>query len=259
MDVLSGIPEAKRPVILERAALLRMNKRILFKRAVILHLRKPFVLFRSPAESRWIRGNVYRHFNISMVKSSPRQITYVSRYCNSSRCNENDGEVVDGLRSLWNRTRLVLFDGMSYEEQVGLMTETDMLISIHGAQLTNLVFMHAGSIVVEIMNPRFVASFYRDLSRMCEMQHYEFRETSIVKEIPFSIRQTWWNPSVNYHTLVDVAELQFVVQSFIQEWFCVCLFVEIPLPIPIHCLAHCCSYCTLNGIQNNSIHRQLVA
>ena len=259
MDVLSGIPEAKRPVILERAALLRMNKRILFKRAVILHLRKPFVLFRSPAESRWIRGNVYRHFNISMVKTSPRQITYVSRYCNSSRCNENDVEVVNGLRSLWNRTVHVTFNGMSYAEQVGMMTETDMLISIHGAQLTNLVFMHAGSIVVEIMNPRFVASFYRDLSHMCEMQHYEFRETSIVKEIPFSIRQTWWNPSVNYHTLVDVAELQFVVQSFIQEWFCVCLFVEIPLPIPIHCLAHCCSYCTLNGIQNNSIHRQLVA
>ena len=124
--------------------LLRMNKRILFKRAVILHLRKPFVLFRSPAESRWIRGNVYRHFNISMVKTSPRQITYVSRYCNSSRCNENDGEVVDGLRSLWNRTVHVTFNGMSYEEQVGLMTETDMLISIHGAQLTNLVFMHAG-------------------------------------------------------------------------------------------------------------------
>lgn len=222
MDVLSGIPEAKRPVILERAALLRMNKRILFKRAVILHLRKPFVLFRSPAESRWIRGNVYRHFNISMVKTSPRQITYVSRYCNSSRCNENDGEVVNGLRSLWNRTRLVLFDGMSYEEQVGLMTETDMLISIHGAQLTNLVFMHAGSIVVEIMNPRFVASFYRDLSRMCEMQYYEFRQTTIAKEIPSSIRKTWWNPSVNYHTLVRMDYLLFVVKRAIKEWCCIC-------------------------------------
>lgn len=227
MDVLSGIPEEKRPIILERGMLLSLHKRVMFKRAVIFHLDTPLILFRCESESRWIRSIIYKRLHIPMVKSPLRQITYASRYCNSSRCNENDNEVVDGLKSVWNRVSNIIFDGMSYDEQILLMANTDMFITIHGAQLTNLVFMHPQSVVIEIMNPYFRADFYEQESKRCEMRYYEFRQTRIARPIPWSIRSQWWDFNVNYHTIVNVDALLTVVKSFIRDWYCVYLTFEV--------------------------------
>jgi len=219
MDVLSFIPEDKRPIILERGMLLNLKKTVMFKRVVILHQAMNYVLFFSSIETRWIRNVVYKRHNISLVKSSPRQITYISRSCDSRRCNVNDDEVVSGLKTIWNRTIRVFLERMSYEDQVILMSNTDILISIHGAQLTNMMFMHKGGVVIEIMNTRLLSlKYYKDEASFCELKYICF-QTRMVINVPPSLRNQRWNKYVYQSTKTDVNALQSIVQRLIHNWY----------------------------------------
>ncbi len=173
-------------------------------------------VFFSHDESRWMRSAVYKWYGISPERSSRKQITYVTRCCKSARYNENDNEVVDALKSVSSATVLAKFDGMSFEMQVRLMVDTTLLISIHGAQLTNLMFMHPGSSVIEIFNPFLKIDCYERLSKVCEMQYTAFRGTTIAAEIPIEIRKKWWNPMLNYHTVVNTTLLLPIVEHYMQ-------------------------------------------
>ena len=173
-------------------------------------------LFFSSDESRWMRSAVYKWFGIPSEKVSRKQITYVTRCCKSARWNENENEVIDALKSVNSATVLAKFDGMSFEMQVRMMVETTLLISIHGGQLTNLMFMHPGSGVIEIFNPYLKVDCYERLSKVCEMQYTAFRGTLIAAEIPIEIRRKWWNPMLNYHTIVNTTLLIPLVRHYMQ-------------------------------------------
>ena len=175
-------------------------------------------IYLSTEEARWVRNAVYKWYGIDPVSSIRKQITYVTRCCDSKRFNENDNEVLAALKEIHPQTVVAKFDGSSFEMQVRMMVDTRLLISIHGAQLTNLIFMHPGSGVIEIFNPQFSEDCYERLSKLCELKYTAFRSTRIVAEIPIEIRRTWWHSALNYHTLVDIPVLVSVVKSYVNSW-----------------------------------------
>ena len=122
------------------------------------------------------------------------------------------------MKEIHPNTIMTKFDGKSFEMQVRMMVDTRLLISIHGAQLANLIFMHPGSGVIEIFNPYFNEECYKRLSYFCELKYTAFRSTRIAAEIPIEIRRTWWHSEVNYHTLVDIPVLVSVVKSYVNSW-----------------------------------------
>ena len=56
--------------------------------------------------------------------------------------------------------------------QVRLMWETDVLISPHGAALQNLMFMKAGSAVIELMTAPWYEPGYQATALVCDVSYY---------------------------------------------------------------------------------------
>lgn len=117
----------------------------------------------------------------------------------------NEYEVMKSLKALNPSSSLENFDGKTFQYQVDIMRKTTVMISMHGAQMTNLVFMYPGSTVVEIVSPQFYYFFYPELSRMANMRHVLFQNTTIVEFVPDEVRKKWWNPNVNYKIRVNVS------------------------------------------------------
>ena len=168
------------------------------------------------SESRWIRRVVYQRYTID-TKQGMKQITYVSRCCSSRRHNTNEDEVMKCLNLFDTKAVMVKFDNATFEQQVRIMASTLLLVSIHGSQLTNMVFMAPRSAVIEIVNPLFSIWFFKELSERSELFYSLFQGTSIAEEVPYEIRKHWWRLTVDYNTIVNTTLLYPVVREALSK------------------------------------------
>jgi hypothetical protein len=92
-------------------------------------------------------------FHYGLASDADRSlIVYVSRRKARGRFVLNETEV---LRSISHfATQVVCFEDMSFREQVALLSRTKVLIGIHGAGLTNMMFMPPGGTVIELLPKR---------------------------------------------------------------------------------------------------------
>lgn len=87
------------------------------------------------------------------AEQAPQRRIYASRNRQGWRRLTNEAEVVALLTRYGFET--VYFEEMSFAEQVLLMQETAILVGIHGANLTNLLFLPADGQVVEILSEAY--------------------------------------------------------------------------------------------------------
>lgn len=91
-----------------------------------------------------------------LSKQTPWRRVYVSRAKSRGRFLENEQDLLNEIQGLGFEVHY--FDEMSFKEQVEIMSETRTLLSVHGAGLTNIIFMQPGSSVVELMvDPKFTS------------------------------------------------------------------------------------------------------
>ena len=91
--------------------------------------------------------------NIRLSADEPAsEIVYVSRRKARGRRVLNEPELLASIADLG--VREVAFEDLSFVEQVRLMAKTRLLIGIHGAGLTNLMFMPTGGSVIELLPKR---------------------------------------------------------------------------------------------------------
>lgn len=125
------------------------------------------VYFKS-GENLWVKNLVltgrtanFTNFNLPLtqltreklsVKSavSPFRKVYVSRKLAPKRKVYNELEVELLVRK--KGYEIIYMEKMSLKEQLTLMAETRILVSLHGAALTNMLFMQEGQTVVELRN-----------------------------------------------------------------------------------------------------------
>lgn len=125
------------------------------------------VYFRS-GENLWVKNLVltgrtsnFANFNLPLthltreklsVKSpvSPFRKVYVSRKLAPKRKTHNELEVELLVRK--KDYEIVYMEKMTLKEQINLMAETKILVSLHGAALTNIIFMQESQTVVELRN-----------------------------------------------------------------------------------------------------------
>jgi Glycosyltransferase 61 len=95
------------------------------------------------------------NYLIAQTKSVPKRKdrkVYVSRGKQIERRVENEAELIAMLERYGFET--VYFEGMPFAEQVKLMQETEVFVSSHGANMTNMIFLPKQARVLELLNDR---------------------------------------------------------------------------------------------------------
>lgn len=103
-----------------------------------------------PAILREVRSRVV--CSLAPDARAPWRIVYVSRAKARSRRVLNEAQVVAALGTLG--AHVVHFEELDFADQVRLLAETRLLVSIHGAGLTNMLWMPHGGEVIEIIAKR---------------------------------------------------------------------------------------------------------
>ncbi|NEO52697.1 MAG: DUF563 domain-containing protein [Okeania sp. SIO3B5] len=95
---------------------------------------------------------------------------YISRQDSNVRCVINETEVIEFLGTLGFKT--VNFSSISVTEQVSLLANVKVLVAVHGAALTNIVFCKSGTKVIELFGPDAVRNSYYTIANHCNLEHY---------------------------------------------------------------------------------------
>lgn len=115
--------------------------------------------------------------NLSENVPCPKKLVFAVRKQGQSRSIENLDEVKATLTGL--DIDFVDFESKSFLEQIAIVREAKGLVGVHGANLTNLMFLPVNSWVIEIsfpllQNPPWNRFCYRHLAQACKTKHIFF-------------------------------------------------------------------------------------
>jgi capsular polysaccharide biosynthesis protein len=106
-----------------------------------------------PAGIKLLRQSVLDAFDISVMRRPSPNVVFLRRIDSERNRRRllNEEEVVAVLRSKWPNLTVVSPGMLSFQEQVRSCMEADIVIGLHGAQLTNLLWAKRGATVLEFI------------------------------------------------------------------------------------------------------------
>ena len=118
---------------------------------------------------------------VNFSKITPKKIIYVSRSKAKYRKVVNEVELIKVLEKYGVET--YNFDNLSLSEQIEIAKKTKLFISIHGAALTNMLFMKKSQDILEIRHPESVdQNCYFSLASALRHNYFYFLGTQINKD-----------------------------------------------------------------------------
>eukprot|EP00180_Rhodochaete_pulchella_P003650 Plantae.Rhodophyta-Rhodochaete_pulchella.ctg6433.p1 GENE.Plantae.Rhodophyta-Rhodochaete_pulchella.ctg6433~~Plantae.Rhodophyta-Rhodochaete_pulchella.ctg6433.p1 ORF type:complete len:552 (-),score=71.44 Plantae.Rhodophyta-Rhodochaete_pulchella.ctg6433:1943-3598(-) len=119
------------------------------------------------------------------VKRCSLQVVVLDRQPGEARSIVDVEKLTDSLRSAKLSTtdgkdiglsvRVARFASVSFEEQIETMQEAHVVLSVHGAELTNLVFARVGALVIEITPFGYSVGPFDSISRGVGLNHVRLR------------------------------------------------------------------------------------
>lgn len=139
----------------------------------------------SVKESLLVKKTVYRHFRIDEKTSIPEKLSclYIAREGNSRQIL-NEESLLKNLTRLFHDISINkrFFGKLSFEEQVQLMSKTDIVFGIHGAAFINVLFMRPKSGLIEYFSPVFSATYYETISRKSYILYSSIKDNVVSKK-----------------------------------------------------------------------------
>ncbi len=149
---------------------LELDEHVFVPRLVLPHARTATSHIH-PAEIQRVVNHFLLAFNILPRKAS-RKI-WIHRSEKSRRALLNEEEVLRHVRAAGFEP--VAFEELNLKQQIELMQETKVLAGLHGAGLTNLMFLPKGATVLEFMPEEFAAYAhpfpYRSLAHAVQVKY----------------------------------------------------------------------------------------
>lgn len=124
-----------------------------------------YLMSRSMAEH--IRSRILEESMQGRRKSSGRKIFLSRRNCKVQRLSNTD-EVERIFAD--NGYRMVFTEEMSYDEQVELFNNADVIVGVTGAAFTNIVYCHEGTQIGIIISDGQPAYFYSNIANMIKAE-----------------------------------------------------------------------------------------
>jgi capsular polysaccharide biosynthesis protein len=139
--------------------------------------------------------------NLSLkTLSAPTKKVYVSRKFAPKRTTHNETEVE--LLMVKNGFEILYMEHLSFREQLRLMSTTKVLVSLHGAALTNMLFMQVGQIVVELRNRG-------DSKTQC----YFNLASALGQKYYYTLNTAGVNDSIMSNFTIDLTALQKIIDQ----------------------------------------------
>ena len=132
--------------------------------------------------------------NFQPVISSKR--IYISRK-NSSRSPSNESEIERLFESYG--FEILILEKMSLAEQIQAISSSTLIAGIHGAGLTNAVWLSKGSRVLDIVNENYWTECFHRLCSLCEVEYVAF-------EYPGEIQNS-----------ISITDLEYQVRELLKQ------------------------------------------
>ena len=162
--------------------------------------------FNSRNALNMIRNTAYNRF---------KPISYVDVIINErlSRCRHivNLLDLSEAISSLNLSHRVIHFEKMTFAEQVSSLRFTRILISMHGAGLSNIIFLQPGSTVIELMHPLMSAPFFRFLSLYASLNYILIKDVKPLNDSCAGIKS--WSPYLSYNLDVNVTTIVAAIRN----------------------------------------------
>ncbi|KAJ3415502.1 hypothetical protein HDV05_004704 [Chytridiales sp. JEL 0842] len=152
----------------------------------------------------------------------------------------NENEVINMLKSLPVRLTVTKFGNLTLQQQLHIAHNTDVLITMHGAALTHILFMQPGSVVIELFPYVFRKYIFQNIAHIMDVNYLlwqnnrksdtvynwkyveENKLTSMPRERIERLPIDWYNMDSknfwrNQDTKVNLRELEHVVQLAIDQ------------------------------------------
>nr|WP_198160764.1 glycosyltransferase family 61 protein [Pedobacter panaciterrae] len=144
--------------------------------------------------------NNLRESFIKNLQLNPDRLIYISRAKANRRKIINENEVIDLLKKY--NYEIHCFEDYDFNEQVAIMSQAKSLIGLHGAGLTNMLFMQRGAHVLEFRNENDSQNncFYALASALDHNYYYLLNKGD--KEDTFDV-----NINVNIEQLKETIEM----------------------------------------------------
>ena len=148
---------------------------------------------------------------IGQYPGLPKRRLYISRAKQKVRRLVNEVETIELLQKYG--FEIIQFEDYSFEEQVRLSQEAEIIIGIHGANLTNILFMQPKGVVIELMNELNVYLLYYHLCSYLQLNYYLL----ICKQADFNANLAQDN--IFYHNnsdlYLELSELETILNSIL--------------------------------------------
>lgn len=144
------------------------TKQILRTNCVILPELTAASLTQNPELVEQVREELVNALSPTPIKATRR--IYAARARNGMRCILNE-QKVDELLQDYNFEK-VYFETLSFVEQIQLMRETAVFVGVHGAGMTNMLFLQNMAKVVELLNKEYGDLCYFRLASCLNLPYF---------------------------------------------------------------------------------------
>ena len=141
--------------------------------------------FVSAADASRMRGRAYKLAGVAREPEcgAPRSACYFRRSEGMARRVSNEADVLAAIATRFGRVRVVGADSSSsFAEQVSTFASCDLLVSVHGSQNANIMWMRPGAAFLEINPPKFYYDSYMRLSGMAGLLYVQSRNNTPAHE-----------------------------------------------------------------------------
>ena len=152
----------------------------------------------NPLLVRLVRDEIMKLGERSIL---PHRKIFVSRDKQKSRRINNQKEINHVLNKHGYET--VYFEGMSIQQQIQTIQEAAVLVSVHGANFVNIIFMNSGATVIELTSEALHSPIYWRLSSIFALNYYVLPCVSTVKE------------EISYHSDADINVDKFKLEELL--------------------------------------------
>ena len=130
-----------------------------------------------------------------------------------SRCRHivNLLDLSGAISSMNLSHRVIHFENMTFAEQVSSLRFTRVLVSMHGAGLSNIIFLQPGSPVIELMHPLMSAPFYRFLSYYASLNYILIKDVKPLNDSCVELNH--WSPYLYYNLDVNVTTIVAAIRN----------------------------------------------